>query len=397
LLPSIAACPSRHRSLATLHILTPEYPPATGGVADYTHLIAQKLTQAGEDVHVWCPPSATSTVPREGTDLFEVHPDLGQFRGADLARVDRLLDRFCSPRRLLVQWVPHGYGFRAMNLRFCYWLWQRARRGDHVELMVHEPYLAFWEGTWRQNAAAVVHRVMTIVLLQAARRVWVAIPAWERKWKPYALGRSVPFTWLPISSGLPLPEPQAVRDVRVRLGASGRPVIGHLGTYGSPVASLLVDALAELLRTLSAPHVLLMGKGSEQFRITFSQRHPQYGHRITAAGSLTDAALAAHVAACDLLIQPYPDGISSRRTTAMAGLHLGVPIVTTSGALTEPFWETSKTVRLSCVGDWATFVDHVDQLLRHPEDRTRLAACAKTFYEGMFDVGLTVAALRTAA
>jgi glycosyltransferase involved in cell wall biosynthesis len=194
-----------------------------------------------------------------------------------------------------------------------------------------------------------------------------------------------------------LAEPNAVSEVRTRLNASLQPIIGHLGTFGSPVTSLLLDGAAELLHTLSAPQILLMGKGSEEFRITFSQRYPQYAQRITATGALTNSALAAHVAACDLLIQPYPDGISSRRTTAMAGLYLGVPIVTTTGALTEPFWDASNAVRLSRVGDWTAFVDHVDRLLRHPEERARLAACAKTFYDGMFDVERTVAALRTAA
>ena len=37
--------------------------------------------------------------------------------------------------------------------------------------------------------------------------------------------------------------------------------------------------------------------------------------------------------------------------------------------LTEEFWETSSVVRLSRVGDWATFVGHVDQLLRDPGER----------------------------
>jgi glycosyltransferase involved in cell wall biosynthesis len=379
--------------VGTLHILTPEYPPTIGGVADYTRLVARALAQEGEAVHVWCPPHAE----REPADRFEVHPELGQFCAADLARVDRLLDRFEVPRRLLVQWVPHGYGFRAMNLRFCYWLWHRARGGDQVELMVHEPYLAFWGGTWRQSAAAVVHRVMTIVLLQAARRVWVAIPAWESKWKPYALGRSVPFAWLPISSGLPCPEPQAVSQVRETLGAPRHPLIGHLGTYGSPVTSLLFAALAELLRKLSAPRILLMGTGGQRFLTSFLERYPEYESRMITTGPLTGSQLAAHVAACDVLIQPYPDGISSRRTTAMAGLHLGVPIVTTTGALTEPFWETSKAVRLSPVGEWATFVGHIDLLLQHPDERARQADGARAFYDRLFAVRRTVAALKTAA
>jgi glycosyltransferase involved in cell wall biosynthesis len=378
--------------MAVLHIVTPEYPPATGGVADYTRLIARRLVQAGEAVHVWCPPSVEEPSP----DPFSVHREFGQFQSADLARVDALLDQFTAPRRLLVQWVPHGYGCRAMNLRFCYWLWSRAQRGDHVELMVHEPYLAFWEGTWRQTGAAVVHRAMTVVLLQAARRVWVAIPAWENKWKPYALGRSVPFAWLPVSSSLPAPDPHAVAELRRRIVSHG-PLIGHFGTYGSPVASLLLDALAELLRTLPAPHVMLIGMGSELFRSHFVQQHPHFSQRITATGALDEAALATHVAACDVLVQPYPDGISSRRTTAMAGLHLGVPVVTTTGVLTESLWENSNAVRLARVGDWATLTGHVDRLLRHPDERMELVATGTALYLGMFDVKRVVAALRTAA
>jgi hypothetical protein len=351
------------------------------------------MAQAGEDVHVWAPEHARS----DAIDRFEVHPELGRFAPADLARVDRLLDRFDEPRRFLVQWVPHGYGFRAMNIQFCYWLWRRARRGDHIELMVHEPYLAFWEGTWRQNAAAVVHRWMTIVLLQAARRVWVAIPAWEAKWKPYAFGRSIPFAWLPVSSGLPCPEQQAVDHVRATFATPAQPLIGHLGTYGTPITSLLAAGLVEVLRGISDPQILLMGAGSTEFHASFARANPQYASRISATGALGDAQLAAHVAACVLLIQPYPDGISSRRTTAMAGLHLRVPIVTTTGVLTEPFWQQSKAVRLSAVRDWTTFVQHVDALLRHPDERTDLVNTASAFYDQMFDVQRTVVALRTAA
>ena len=34
---------------------------------------------------------------------------------------------------------------------------------------------------------------MTVILARAARRIWIAIPDWERRWRPYALGRDVPF------------------------------------------------------------------------------------------------------------------------------------------------------------------------------------------------------------
>ncbi len=188
-----------------------------------------------------------------------------------------------------------------------------------------------------------------------------------------------------------------MHDVRAAVGPAPRAIVGHLGTYGSPIASLLSDVLIEVLRKLSAPHILLMGVGSQEFLASFSRSNPQHARRITATGPLPGSALAAHVAACDVLVQPYPDGISSRRTSAMAGLHLGVPIVTTTGALTEPFWDPSNAVRMSRVGDWVTFVDHVDRLLQDPDERARLARGAREFYDAMFDMGRTVAALRAAA
>jgi glycosyltransferase involved in cell wall biosynthesis len=341
---------------------------------------------------VWCPAGGKG----QPADRWTVHPELGGFRRADRKRTGALLDRFPAPHRLLVQWVPHGYGFHSMNLAFCVWLWRRAVRGDQIELMVHEPYLAFWEGNWRQNAAAVVHRLMTAVLLRAASRVWISIPAWESSWKPYALGRTIPFAWLPIPTGLAEADPRSTDDLRVRLGAGRHPVIGHLGTYGRHVASLLQGLLPDMLRLLTSSHVSLIGSGSDRFRAEFLKQYPMYAERITATGVVNDRALAAHVSACDVLIQPYADGISSRRTTAMAGLRLGVPIVTTRGRLTEALWESSSAVRLADVGDTAGFIAHVKELLEHPDERQRTAERARALYDRLFDVRLTVAALRPA-
>ena len=37
------------------HVLTGEYPPVPGGVADYTQLVARGLAAAGDAVNVWTP------------------------------------------------------------------------------------------------------------------------------------------------------------------------------------------------------------------------------------------------------------------------------------------------------------------------------------------------------
>ena len=121
-----------------------------------------------------------------------------------------------------------------MNLSFCLWLWGRARlHGDRIELMVHEPYLPFRPGLSRHNAVALAHRVMTAILVNGAGRAWISTPAWEARWRPYALGRNIAFGWLPIPSTVPVVEDsQAAAPVRLRYVSNGGFLVGHLGTYG---------------------------------------------------------------------------------------------------------------------------------------------------------------------
>src|SRR5687768_10648647 len=104
------------------HIVTSEYPPQLGGVSGYARGVAVGLAAKGHPVHVWAPPGAEPRVPVPG---IELHEDLGRFHRADLRRAGEAMDRLPGPRRLFVQWVPHGYGFLSMNVGFCLWVLQR--------------------------------------------------------------------------------------------------------------------------------------------------------------------------------------------------------------------------------------------------------------------------------
>jgi glycosyltransferase involved in cell wall biosynthesis len=376
------------------HLITSEYPPLPGGVSDYTHLIAKGLAAAGDTVHVWCPRASVEF--KESTGIT-VHRELGAMKPVDWRRVGRLLERFPAPRRLLVQWVPHGYGYRSMNLPFCVWLWKRARiNGDSIELMVHEPFLQFGEGNWKQGCVAMVHRVMTTVLLNAARRVWLSIPAWEKLLRPFALRRRVRFDWLPIASTIPvIDDPAGVQALRQRLAPGGVRVVGHFGTYGKHLMELLRAALPVLMSEALNPGLLLLiGRGSVGACERLVQEFPELAQRIYATGALCAEDLSRHVRACDFMVQPFPDGVSSRRTSAMVGLSHGRPLVTTSGPLTESFWSGCGAVSLAPVGDVAALVSAARRLLLDEEARARMSAAAIALYRERFDVRNTIAALR---
>lgn len=386
------------------HLITSEYPPQAGGVSDYTQMVAKGLAAAGDEVHVWCPPAgsvaadAAESETTTSSGVF-VHRELGNFTSADLRRAGRLMDEFSAPRRLLVQWVPHGYGLKSMNLPFCLWLRRRAlRRRDTVEVMVHEPYLAFGEGSWKQNGVAAIHRLMTIVLLNAAHRVWVSIPTWEARLRPYALRRPLPFRWLPVASNIPVvDDPASVRVVRERYAPAGEQIVGHFGTYDRNITELLLKSVPSLLRGRASCVMLLMGRGSLAMRDELISKFPELAERLHATGTLAAAELSLHISACDVMLQPFIDGVSSRRTSVMVGLSHGVPIVTTSGRLTESLWQQSEAVALAPVEDMEALVKTAERLLSDEMIRRRMSAAARSLYDERFDVKRIISTLREAA
>lgn len=372
------------------HIITGEFPPEPGGVADYTATVARALAEAGEEVHVWCGGRADEPA-REGGAF--VHRSLGSFDRTGLAAADARLDELRGSKRLLVQWVPHAFGRRSLNVTFCRWVRRRVRRhGDRLDVMVHEPFLPFAGGV-RQAAAAVVHRVMAGILLGAATRVWVATAGWERLCRRYA--PQARFEWLPIPSGIPATaDGHAAADVRRELAlAPDIILLGSFGRFGAGQESVMIDSLDSLEAAGRPAFLLLIGAGSEAARSTIAARRSNLAARVFATGLADAPAVSRYLRACDLLVQPYLDGISGRRSSASAALAHGCAIVTTDGRFTEPAWRDWAAVHLVSAGDPARFAQEVVALSRDPERRSCLSERARALYDARFHVRHTVAAL----
>jgi glycosyltransferase involved in cell wall biosynthesis len=376
-----------------LHVITCEYPPDVGGVADHTQGLAAALAAGGVAVHVWCPPGVGRPVETPGVTVH-VLPD--RFGPVALRALQRDLDLTPAPRRIFLQWVPHGYGRRSLNLAFCVWMLRRARaHGDRVEVMVHEPYLAYDRRHLRQSGAALGHRVMLATLFAAAARVWLATPSFEPLVRPYGLGRALGYSWLPLPRTLAC---TADSDLVARIAARWpAPVAAHFGAFGPLVTETLAPVIDRVVAARDDVTWLLIGRGSEQFARDLGTRSPRLADRLVPTGTLDAEALSAHVLAADVFVQPYPDGITARRTSAMALLAHGRAIVTTDGYLTEPFWRTDGGVRLAPAGDAAALADTTLRLLENDAERARLGAGAHRMFDCRFSTARAVAALHAGA
>ena len=375
------------------HVITCEYPPQLGGVSDYTRLVAAGLAARGDRVHVWAPRIVAA---RPSDDAVELHDEAGSFSSADLRRLDHALDRFAGPRRLLVQWVPHGYGYWSMNVGFCLWLLRRARRsGDTIDIIVHEAYVLFRWDRLKENALAAVHRLMTVILLRAATRVWYSIPNWEKLWRPYAFGRDIPFAWLPLPATIPLHwQAHPVGALRRRFAPRGEPLLGHFGTFGRDIREMLVRILAGLPANLPGHSVLLVGPGGDEAAAELLKLRPDLAGRVHATGALRASDVSPYIDVCDVMLQPYTDGVSSRRTSFMAGLALGRPTVTTLGVASEAFWKDSGAAVFAAPHDTPALADAVGRLLTDASARQRVGGAARALYQSRFDIRHVIETLR---
>ena len=100
------------------------------------------------------------------------------------------------------------------------------------------------------------------------------------------------------------------------------------------------------------------------------------------------------------MVQPYPDGISTRRTSAMTALAHARPTITTTGWLTEGLWEHTGAVAL-VPGEMPAAAHamalETARLLGDAPARDALSNRARATYLERFDIAHTIRALRAPA
>jgi len=373
-------------------ILTGEYPPDSGGVSDYCRLIARELVRMGDTVQVFCPQSKSGSKPDNSGVL--VHRLPGHFGLRSLRALRKTLEDQPPPDRFLVQYVPHAFGYKAMNLPFTTWVATRLRRIAPVWVMFHEVASPLPNWPPGHTLLGLMTRVMARQMAGAAERVFVSIPAWASFLKKLA-PRARSAEWLPVPCNVATNvAPATIADFRAKYGSLGGPLVGHFGTYGSPIAEILTPGALELLRLVPEASLLLIGRGSESYRDRIAEAHPAFGNRIHATGELTADEVSAALRACEIVLQPFPDGISARRGSAMATIANGLPVVTNLGRLSEPFW--SEGAVLAAPGPEPDSIARLAAgLLADPRARMGLGRRAAELYNASFSVEKTIDRLRS--
>src|SRR5262249_41834526 len=152
--------------------------------------------------------------------------------------------------------------------------------------------------------------------------------------------RRAAFATLPVPSTVPAEGTGAVGE---------RFTFGHFSSFAAPTAGLLIEVLPRVLDGLPTGRVLLIGGGADEFARRLVQHHPRLVNRVKSAGLQPLSEIAGYLRRCDVMLQPVGGGVSGRNTSVLASLANGLPVVTTSGLLTESYWAESDAVALAPV------------------------------------------------
>jgi glycosyltransferase involved in cell wall biosynthesis len=366
-------------------IITGEY--ATGGVGDYTRNVASALARVGDEVHVWVPNSADGI--REDPGVL-VHALPGRFGAPALLILDRAI--LAAPdSRILIQYVPHAFGLKAMNLPFC--CWARARLHDRILVMFHEVAFKATSRAFGHNVLEVMTNIMAKLLARAASRIFVSTSSWEQMLQPM-LRRDVPIEVLPIPSPVEVVnDAEAIRAIRQKYARNDDFLVGHFSAHPRNIQPYLAPVIHALLADQRV-RVMLIGKGSCDFKQTLAPRCNDTGPRLHATGEIGSCEVSLHLSACDLMIQPYPDGITTRRSSAMAAIAHRRPVVTTRGNHTEAIWRDSAAVSLVPADDLRRLVSSTFDLLDDSRERQRLSLAGGNLYRDRFDLRHIIKTMR---
>lgn len=371
-------------------LVTGEWPPAIGGIGDYTALLAEQLRQAGVRVTVIttrrgqaAASSEVRTIP--AWDLRSMREMAGQITADD-------------PDVVHLQYQTAAFGMSPLANLLPALLRGRGVRKPFVTTFhdLRTPYLFPKAGPLRPLANRVLMNLSDACIFSDPSDLVAA------------RSRSIA-TWIPIGPSI-VPPPRVNRSaIRSRLGLGKREVVlVHFGFINqSKGLDVLLRAAERLVRAQMELRLLFVGEEvgvSDPTNAETARRLWELAtalgvdDRILRLGPLPPREVSEALAATDLAVLPYRDGASLRRTSLLTCLAHALPVITTeppalrtlaAGACVPPFEDPAayridhRIAALVPPGDDAALARAIYRLASDPPHQKRLRAAGREFAERM--------------
>jgi glycosyltransferase involved in cell wall biosynthesis len=294
-------------------------------------------------------------------------------------REARSVDKALEPiDAVIVHYNPFSWGHWGFAPELVRLLGRLRRRRPRlvVGILAHERYVDMDGLRWTLMGAW--QRAQFLTILRLADVAWSSTESFTDVLRRQTSAR---VAQMPICSNLP--NRRAARPLsREQLGVDESTLV--VAAFGTSHPSRLIGHLELGIAAIAdaGQPVTLLNLGADAPPINVPVSRVQ----VLAPGRLDATSLAEHLAAADLYLAPFVDGVSARRTTVMAALQHALAIVGTHGHLTDTIMrDAHDALLLTPSADSAAFAAAVRELAVDPAQRARRGAAARRFYETRCD------------
>jgi glycosyltransferase involved in cell wall biosynthesis len=360
-------------------LISPELPPDRGGISDYVSRLTGELTRNGHSVLVITAQEKPAPIP--GAELKSVAYPWGSkgLREVSSAVMD------WRPDATVVQFAPLPYSPKLYGIHPGLPLWLAALKRKSrkpVVLMSHEPY--YPPGILPDRLLIGVPHFLTFhAMVQAVDRTLFTTQVWRNAVAGRMPWRRKRISWLPVAANLEAKEEDLLR--RAQPGHRGIPedapvLLQFGGGHSTRLFGHIWEALQECKRERPDCRLVLAG-------LTQAEIAPllplELQDSVTALGYLPEKDTLQWLARADIVLAPFIDGISARRTSVMAALSAGRPVVTNRSYQTDPEVNWGAFLRLA-PNDVQGYARSVASLLADAPERQRLSQKARETYLAEF-------------
>jgi hypothetical protein len=316
-----------------LAFLCGQLPPALDGIGDYSWCLSHALADQGHSVTLFTSEGPKLT-PGRGVTIV---PFFDPNHPATIRVLPDLLKNKSPFDWLIVQYNPFSFGRRGFNP----WLipaLASAKRSTRLAVMFHETCVPFWP--WKFTAMSLWQFPQLVALSLVANLAFVSTERWIRELR--RCNPKIVCHHLPVASNLPFCA-LTKKEARARLRFPAEAIL--LGIFGSAHLTKMLDWAGSAARAVYQrfPHASILYIGQDGSRV----REACAGVPFLDQGPLSAADAALSIRAIDLLLAPFSDGLSTRRTSAMCALQHGVPLCSTISKWTDSVFRNNRYPGLS--------------------------------------------------
>jgi len=368
-------------------LISSKYPPDRGGVAGYTESLARALS---EDIIVDVLTTGINEFSEEvGSSNFKVMRQIPSWGFRGFWKINKIL-RQGKYDCVNIQYVPHAYGWLGINVALPVFLIYWRITGVRFSFFCHEIALPISIRYIKWLPFALFNWLVYITIVLCSKQVGVSC----EKWKKYT---EKVFFWcknkchsIPIFSTFEGIETRSdsIDNLKIRYGLDDIKVtmVFMGGLHPSRLIRYVIDSFDYLISKRYEVKLLCVGVDTEKIIKLIPKEKGHLKKSLILTGYLEDAEIAELINFGDLFLCPYSDGVSMRRSSLMAALCFGLPIITTKTKYTERVFYNLKFILMSNSDDKEGFISNVERMIKDKENLKVFGKKAKDFYEKHFSL-----------